>query len=324
MENTIRFGIIGAGKIAHKFCDAVRKTEGAGMVAVASRTPGKAQAFAVQEGLDAAYDGYEGLLARADIDAVYVATTHNFHYENVRQALLAGKHVVCEKPFVLRESEAAELFDLAKSRGLFCMEAMWSRFLPHIRKVRSWIREGRIGTVELSNYTIGFRAEKDFSNRMYNPDLAGGAIYDLGVYAIEITTYLIPEELQGVCAAVRRAETGVDRTDVITLQYPHSTASLLCSLSCRLKQEMNIWGTDGSIWIPDAHSSHEAELYDAAGNLVDRFEFELDNGFLYEAQEAVRCIREGRVESETASHAMTLECARIFEQCLCQEKTEQE
>lgn len=316
LEKTIRFGIIGAAKIAHKFCAAVRMVDGAEVAAVASNTPGKAKAFAEEEHVADYYDGYDDMLARADIDAVYIATTHNFHYENLKAALNAGKHILCEKPMVLHENEAAEIFAMAKEKHLFCMEAMWSRFIPTICKAKEWVDTGKIGDIEQSYFSIGFIADPDPLNRMNNPKLAGGALYDIGVYAIELTTYLIPQELKQVHSVVTWTDTGVDRTSSITLEYDQCVAQLQCSLACQPKQTMNLVGTKGSILIPDTHYSTVAELYDEQCRLVERFEEPLDNGFQYEVAETVRCIREGRLESNVVPHSTTLQCARIFDHCL--------
>ena len=132
--NPVRFAILGAGGIAVKFKNAADLTEGAEVVAVGSKSAERAAAFAEKNHIPRWYDNYETMLEDPEIDAVYIATTHNFHMENIRACIAAGKHILCEKPLVLTEAEAEEAFQLAAEKGVFLMEAMWSRFLPHLRK----------------------------------------------------------------------------------------------------------------------------------------------------------------------------------------------
>ena len=143
-----RFGILGAGGIAHKFCNAVGKVDDACVAAVASKDQKRAWRFAKRHGIEDFYSDYEHLLAREDIDAIYIATTHNFHYENIIACLEHNKPVLCEKSMVPTAAQAQEIFSLAKEKKLFVMEAMWSRFLPHINQARQWIKEGLIGNLE--------------------------------------------------------------------------------------------------------------------------------------------------------------------------------
>lgn len=201
----IQFGIMGAGNIARKFADAVRQVEGAQVAAVASKSLERAQAFAQEQHIPAGYGGYQEMLQRPDIDAVYIATTNNFHYENILQCLEHGKHVLCEKSMVLHTRQAEEVFALAREKGLFLMECMWVRFLPKIQKVKEWVETGRIGRLKCAQGNLGFYAGKDLTTRAYNPALGGGSMYDLGVYLIEVLGYFATEPLAQVESTVVRA-----------------------------------------------------------------------------------------------------------------------
>ena len=201
----IQFGIMGAGNIARKFADAVRQVEGAQVAAVDSKSLERAQAFAQEQHIPAGYGGYQGMLQRPDIDAVYIATTNNFHYENILQCLEHGKHVLCEKSMVLHTRQAEEVFALAREKGLFLMECMWVRFLPKIQKVKEWVETGRIGKLKCAQGNLGFYAGKDLTTRAYNPALGGGSMYDLGVYLIEVLGYFATEPLTQVESTVVRA-----------------------------------------------------------------------------------------------------------------------
>ena len=226
----IQFGIMGAGNIARKFADAVRQVEGAQVAAVASKSLERAQAFAQEQHIPAGYGGYQEMLQRPDIDAVYIATTNNFHYENILQCLQHGKHVLCEKSMVLHTRQAEEVFALAREKGLFLMECMWVRFLPKIQKVKEWVETGRIGRLKCAQGNLGFYAGKDLTTRAYNPALGGGSMYDLGVYLIEVLGYFATEPLTQVESTVVRAPTGVDETASFLLRYGDYLVDGQCSV----------------------------------------------------------------------------------------------
>lgn len=310
-----QFGILGAGSIAHKFCDAVGKVDGACVAAVASKEQKRAWRFAKRHQIEDFYDNYEQLLVREDLDAIYIATTHNFHYENIMRCLEHDKPVLCEKSMVPTAAQAQEIFGLAREKNLFVMEAMWSRFLPHINQARQWIKEGRIGSLETAGCTIGFSASRDPSHRINDPALGGGAAYDIGVYAIELMTYLIDEPILEVHSMLARSETGVDKTDHITLRFPSCIASLQATTAATVREELCIYGSEGFIRIPRAHCSHSCTLYNKRGIPVKRFHKNYGNGFVFEVRDTMRCIHAGKFESETVPHSATLQCAEVFDRC---------
>ena len=314
--DTFRFGVMGAGRIAEKFCDAVGRIDGAEVAAVASKSAERAQSFAVRNGLPSWHAGYGEMLARPDIDAVYIATTHNFHYENILECLKYNKPVLCEKCMVLTKKQAEEIFARAGEKKLFVMEAMWSRFLPTIRKARQWVREGRIGKVTMASACLGWVAPQDAENRMYNPDLAGGALYDMGVYCIEIMSYLLGGGIRKVRADIVFAETGVDESDCIMLEFNDCLASLQVSIAAKIEECAFLYGTRGYIRIPAFHKGRGCRLYGPDGNLVEEFNDPTENGFVYEVEEVVRCIRSGKLESDVMPKADTIRCAEIFDLCL--------
>lgn len=315
--NSFRFGILGAGNIANYFCNGVKRTEGAQVAAVASKSLERARAFAHKNGIPDAYGSYDELLAREDIDAVYIATTHNFHMELIRLALNAGKPVLCEKAMVLTEADAREAFALAKEKGLFLMEAMWSRFLPQYRKARQWIEEGRIGSIQSAACSIGFRANQDPNGRILNPKLAGGALYDIGVYAIEPLTYLIGEPVEDVMGLWRPHKvTGVDETVTLILRFPSCDAAIQATIAANPREYYYITGDKGFIELPFVTFGDRVRLYDENRNLVEEVVEPWENGFVYEICEVMRCVREGRLYSETMPPEATIECARIYDKIL--------
>lgn len=312
----VRFGILGAGAIAGKFAEAVGETEGAELTAVASKSMERAAAFAGRYQIPW-YGSYAEMAARDDVDAVYIATTHNFHKENLRLCIEAGKHVICEKAMVLTEADAAEIFALAAEKGVFCMEAMWSCFLPTTRQAKEWIKEGRIGTIQSVSAVIGFKAHFDPENRLYNPALAGGAMYDIGVYPIEWVTYLVGEAVEDCVSFLRdNPVTGVDENVSLLLRYPSCDAAIQCMFTGNPKEFVLVHGTEGTIELPCVNGDRRALLYDGRRQLAEIFTMEPANGFVYEVREMIRCIREGKLTSDIMPPEMTIGCARIFEKVL--------
>lgn len=311
--NICRFGIMGAGGIANHFCNAVKLADGAEVVAVASKSAERARAFAEANGIGCSYGSYREMLAREDINIVYIATTHNFHMELIRMALNAGKHVLCEKAMVLTEADAREAFALAREKGLFLMEAMWSRFLPQYQKAKQWIEEGRIGTLQSANCVIAFRAPQHPEGRLLNPALAGGAMYDIGVYAIEPLTYLIGEPVVD-CAGFWRPHpvTGVDERVTAMLRFPSCDAAIQCLFSANAREYYYINGDRGYIEIPFVSGGHTIRLYDENRALCEEFTDCWENGFVYEIQEVIRCVREGKLHSDIMPPEATIECAKII------------
>ena len=315
--NSFRFGILGAGNIAGYFCNGVKLVEGAEVAAVASKSLERARAFAQRNGIPDACGSYDELLARSDIDAVYIATTHNFHMELIRLALNAGKHVLCEKAMGLTEADAREAFALAKDKGKFLMEAMWSRFLPQYQTARRWIEEGRIGAIQSAACSIGFRAHQDPNGRILNPKLAGGALYDIGVYAIEPLTYLIGEPVEDVLGVWRpHSVTGVDERVTAILRFPCCDAVIQATVAANPREYYYITGDKGFIELPFVTFGDRVRLYDGNRNLVEEVVEPWENGFVYEIQEVIRCIREGKLYSETMPPEATIECAQIFDKIL--------
>lgn len=234
----IHFGIIGAGDIARKFADAVRQLDNAEVIAVASKSLDRAQEWAAREHIPSYYGNYAELLANPRIDAVYIATTTNAHYDNILQCLQAGKHVLCEKSLVRSAHEALTVCSLSKQKNLFLMEAMWTRFLPKTITAKQWIREGRIGKVKLMQATIGWKADPVYNKRLFDPALGGGSLYDLGIYPLEVLPYLVDEKILDMDAFVARHSTGVDDLVSMNLQLESCIANLQCSFTTKMPWKM--------------------------------------------------------------------------------------
>jgi len=313
--STFGWGIVTPGRIAHRFAQAIEEVEGARLHAVASRSAERARDFARTYGASAHYDSVEALARDPDVEAVYVASPHRFHHAQTRACLEAGKPVLCEKPFTVNVREAEDLIQLARTRGLFLMEALWSRTLPVWRQVRDWLDGGAIGPVMFLSSTFCFQAPRDPSDRKFNHELAGGALLDLGVYNISLSEWVVGAPASAVSAIGRLGETGVDELTVATLAYPGPIVSqFACSFLLDGANDFWIYGTRGRIRVHAKFwESTQATLAVDRQERLASFPFRR-NGFEYQIEEAMRCIRGGRAESEAMTLGATLANMRTMDQ----------
>lgn len=319
-DNTMkmfRFAVMGAGNISNRFCDAVSRLEGCEVAAVASKSMERARAFAEKNRLSAAYDSYEEMLKAEKPDCVYIGVVTGAHYELTSLCLDYRVPVLCEKAMFRNSGEAREIFARAAQQRTFVMEAMWSRFLPAVKKVRQWVEEGRIGQVRYCDTAIGFQAPADRNNRFFSAALGGGAAYDITVYACELTTFMLGQEVSESQEAVLWADTGVDLTEHVTFRYPHTLATMTTTFAAPLEERMMLVGDSGKIVLPRPHHPTEAFRYDGEGKLAEHFQDEVtENGFVYQAAEVVECVRAGKLESSVVPWDCTLFCAELFDRIL--------
>ena len=312
----INFGIIGAGNISREFCGGLREVPNAQTVAVAAQDLKRAEKFAKEQGIPKAYGSYLQLLTDRSVDVVYIGNTTNLHYETIKLCLTAGKHVICEKAMVETEAKAVECFDLAREKGCFLMEAMWSRFMPKSLKVREWVQKGRIGELVAMQATIGNNMEKDPSNRFYSPELGGGAMYDLGVYPIDLLTWYSGRRISSYTAQIITASTGVDETVSLNMDLEGVPANAMISFNAPMPEDIWLYGTKAAIRVPRAHWGTDAILLDKSMKEIDRVSVPIRYGMKYEIEEVVRCVEEGRLFSDIASPEMTISSSRMYDKLL--------
>jgi len=315
MSQQVRWGILGPGGIAQRFAEALKSVPGAELSAVGSRSLDRAQEFARKHGAARSHGSYEALAADPGVDIIYVATPHTFHKENSLICLRAGKAVLCEKPFTINAAELAELVEQARASKLFLMEAMWTRFLPVIRRVKDWIESGEIGEVRMMTADFGFRAQVDERHRLFDPALGGGALLDVGVYVVSLASMVMGEEPERVAGMFHPAVTGVDAQAAMLLEYPGARHALL-SAACETNttHEARIYGTQGWIHIPRPFYKASRATLTVHGRKPDDFEAPLRlNGFEYEIEEAMRCLAEGKIESPLMSHEESLRVMRTLD-----------
>jgi predicted dehydrogenase len=249
MQNPIRWGILGTGKVAQDFVPGLRAVPNVSLAAVASRTARNAEAFAQKFVIPRAYASYEALVSDPDVDVVYIATPASAHRDHCLLALSAGKAVLCEKPFTTTAAAAREVVAKARSTGLFCMEAMWMRFLPAIARLRELLEQKVIGEVRVLCADLGFPARYDPASRLFDPKRGGGALLDLGVYPLSLASLVLGRP-DHIVAQATVGPTGVDEEAAAILHYPSGKLAVLtASLRGELPGEGLIVGTRGQIRI---------------------------------------------------------------------------
>jgi predicted dehydrogenase len=318
MSTSVRWGILGTGKIAKAFANALKDTPGAVLAAVGSRTRESAQAFADEFGdgsAPAAYGSYEELARATDVDMVYVGTPHPAHADNVRLALEAGKGVLCEKPFTMNRQEAEELVALARAKKLFLMEAMWTRFMPALAEVRRIVDAGEIGKVTLVTADLGFKADFGPDHRVFNPVLGGGALLDLGIYPLSIAVALLGP-VESVVAQGEIGPTGVDEQTGFVLRHRGGGMSMCsCSLRARLPSELTIAGERGHVRMNTMFHRAQTVTVSRDDGIARTVPTPyLGNGYVHEAIEAQRCWLAGLVESPGMTHADTLALMGVMDE----------
>jgi len=299
MTSRIRWGILGTGWIAHRMAEALAVLPDARLVAVGSRTREKAEAFGKAFDVPLRFDRYEKLAACPEVDVVYVATPHVFHRRDATLALQAGKAVLCEKPLTVNATEAEALVSTARSEGLFLMEAMWTRFVPAVARLRTWIADGAIGDVHAITADIGWAQPYDPDSRIYSPDLAGGALLDVGIYPVSLAAMLLgtPSAVSGV---MHPAPTGVDAQCAVSLAYPDgAVAAFAAVLPTDTPRDLLVIGSEGWIRLhpPITHPEGLTRgTHDGPDEVVELPH--LGNGYTHEAIEVMSCLRAGKLESE--------------------------
>ena len=312
-----RFGVMGAGNIAGKFIDAVRRVPGCAVAAIASRELSRAEEFARRHGVGAAYGSYEEMLLGERPDAVYIAARTHAHAELTRLCILHGVPVLCEKAMFTGRAQAQEILQLARDRGVFCMEAMWSRFLPAVREMKRRLDTGEIGKPLYAELAIGWQAPSGEGNRFFDPAQGGGAAYDLTVYGYELADFFLGTPGDDLQASVIWGESGVDVTETVSLCFPDRRPACMASLSSSivagLDERAVICGEKGCLVMPKPHMAEGFTLLCSDGSREEWRDEETVNGFTYEVEEVVRCVRAGLVESPVVPHDLTIRCASMFD-----------
>ncbi|MCS5420942.1 MULTISPECIES: Gfo/Idh/MocA family protein [Psychrilyobacter] len=299
----INFGIIGTGRIAQQFLDEARKNKKIGLVGICARNYEKTKDIAKKYNIDRAYESSSEMLEDESIDAVYIATMHPTHFAYTMKALNAGKHVLCEKPAVLKKEELEEVIKSAGEKKLLFMEAVTVGFNPLYKQMKELIKSGEIGNVVHVESSYGSRSTKVHK---HNPKQAGGALYDIGIYNIFFLTDLlgIPSELG---ASARKNEWGVEGSVTGLLEYQGGvTGSFYATMDSISGNSAKIIGTEGMIEIPDSWTVAEKFILKRAGEEDRNFEMSEDKWLGYEMDSFVETLLNGKTENEIMTYEKSL------------------
>jgi len=314
-KKIFNWGVIGPGKIAHKFVQDLLTLPNARLHAVASRSLDRAQKFADEYDALHAYGSYDELSNCSDLDVVYIATPHSEHSKNAILFLNKKIPVLCEKPIGINQLEVQQMITAARTQQTYLMEALWTRFLPAFQKVIAIIKEGEIGEVLTVKADFGFRADFDPRSRLFDPVLAGGALLDIGIYPAFLATVLLGKPNR-VKAIAHKGSTGVDEANAILLEYDSGKMAILSSTILHESPTVaEIYGTKGKIIIPGRwHEAKTFTLTDANGEAAT-FDFDYpQRGFHAEAAAVMEDLTNNKQENNLWSLGNTLDLSILLDQ----------
>lgn len=312
----IKWGIIGLGDldVANKFAQAIKTMAGLELEAVASSSKERSESFGriYDVAVHKCYGSYEEIVQDENIDVIFVSVPHSYHKDVSVLCLKNGKSVLCEKPVTISEKEIIEVVKTAEKNKLFFMEGMKTRFLPVIQKSKEWINEGRIGEVGLLQADFGYR-NMDQSHRVYSKQLGGGALLDIGIYGVSYSSFIFGNSPESITSSSYIGKTGVDENVSITLNYELGKQSQLYgAINLPTRREANIIGTEGRICIPKFSNAYTATI--VINEKEEKIEMPFSiNGFEYQIQEVVKCLKEGKLQSEIMSWKDSIEIMRIMD-----------
>jgi predicted dehydrogenase len=314
MSKQINWGIIGPGKIAHKFAQDLLLVEGAGLYGVASRDLTKAKTFAAQYGAKRYYGSYEELACDPMIDVVYVATPHPFHFPNTMLCLEHGKAVLCEKPFGMNTREVEAMIAEARKRKLFLMEAFWTRFIPGTEKLLELLAADAIGEIVMIKADFGFVGDTDPVKRVYNKTLGAGSLLDIGIYPVYLSLLLmgVPHQIKAMATFTH---TGVDSICTMLFDYERGQKAILDStILANTQVEALIYGKKGTIKMhPSFHHTQRLSITCNNGN-IETIDINLTgNGYYHEIAEVTNCLQNNKTESEKMPLSMSLDLIKSLD-----------
>ena len=293
----MNIGFIGAGRIANTLASTMARMEDVNLYAVAARDLDRAQAFAAQYGFDKAYGSYEEMLRDPNVELVYIATPHSHHFEHMKLCIESGKNVLCEKAFTLNAAQARQIAALARERGVYVAEAIWTRYMPSRAMINEVLASGIIGNVTALTATLCYPVA--YKERCIRPELAGGALLDVGVYCLNFALMHFGDDIERMDSSVRMTDTGVDGQESITLHYRDGRIAVLTAgILSRSDRKGIFYGDKGYIIVENINNPQSISVYDLTDTLVKKIEVPAQiTGYEYQIREAMARIRAGETES---------------------------
>ena len=293
----MNIGFIGAGRIANTLASTMARMEDVNLYGVAARDLERAQAFAAQYGFDKAYGSYEEMLRDPNVELVYIATPHSHHAEHMKLCIAHGKNILCEKAFTLNAAQAREIATLAKAKGVYVAEAIWTRYMPSRAMIDEILASGIIGNVTALTATLCYPVA--YKERCIRPELAGGALLDVGVYCLNFALMHFGDDIERMDSSVRMTDTGVDGQESITLHYRDGRIAVLTAgILSRSDRKGIFYGDKGYIIVENINNPQSISVYDLTDTLVKKIEVPAQiTGYEYQIREAMARIRAGETES---------------------------
>ena len=309
----MNIAILGAGNIATSMATTLQPLKNVTCYAVASRDKKRAQVFADKFGFQKAYGSYSDMLNDEGVELVYIATPHSHHYEHIKMCLNHGKHVLCEKAFTANAAQAEEVISLAKEKGLLLTEAIWTRYMPMRTTIDQILRSGIIGNPTSVSANLGYPLEH--IDRMVKPELAGGALLDLGVYPLNFASMVFGDDIVGVSAECIKYPSGVDAQETIMLKYADGKmATLYATFLAQTDRRGLINGTNGYIEVENINNPESVKVYNLERRVVAEYIAPTQiTGYEYEVLSAIDAINEGRIECPEMPHSETLLMMRLMD-----------
>ena len=309
----MKIAILGAGRIAGTVAATLAAMEGIQCWAIAARDLARAQAFAEKYGFARAYGSYEEMLADPQVELVYIATPHSHHFEHMMLCMEAGKPVICEKAFTMNAAQARKAADFARERGIYLAEAIWTRYMPSRAIIDGVLASGIVGNIHTMTANLCYPV--DYKARIVRPELAGGALLDVGVYGLNFALMHFGDDIERMDSSVRMTDTGVDAMETISLHYRDGRMAVLThGIYARSDRKGIFYGDKGYIVVENINNPQSICAYDLTDKLISRWEVPPQiSGYEYEFLEAERCIREGKQESDSMPLARTVQVMELMD-----------
>ena len=309
----MKLGILGPGRIARVVAPTLVSLPEIECYAVASQTPGKAEAFAEEFGFEKVYNSYEAMLQDPAVELVYITTPHSHHFEQMMLCLEHGKHIICEKAFTMNAEQARTVRDCAARKGLYVAEAIWTRYMPSRQLIDRIIGSGIIGKANTLTANLSYNIA--YKPRIVEAALAGGALLDIGIYGLNFALMHFGDDIARIESSVQLTSGGVDAMETITIFYKDGRMAVLThSIYCRSDRKGIIHGENGYLVVENINNPQSVSVYDDKDQLLQHHEVPKQiSGYEYEFQEAVRCIEAGKGEADSMPMARTVQVMQIMD-----------
>ena len=309
----MKIGILGAGSIASKMAETFSKMKNAEIYAVSWRSISKEENFAKKYKIKKAFGSYEEMIKDENVELIYIATPHSHHFEHAKLCLENKKPVLCEKSFTMNSAQAKELVELSKKQNTYLAEAIWTRYMPSRKLIDDVISSGIIGKINVLTANLSYNIKS--KERLIKPELAGGALLDVGVYGLNFTFMHFGTEIQKIDTSVKMTETGVDETDSVTIHFKDGkSAFITAGINSRSDRKGIFWGENGYIIVENINNPNLIKVFNSNDKLIKKIKIPRQiTGYEYEVAEAIEQIQQNKTESISMPLSETLFVMEIMD-----------